>query len=220
MSPAKGANAGAETGGADDAIAFRLLQRDDLPLMFRWINTPHVARWWDAAPSLATVEAHYLPAILDPGPAQCYVILHAGASIGFIQTYLIADHPEYAAAVQVGPGAAGVDLFIGEPELVQRGLGPRLLRQFLREVVFARDEVACCVIGPAASNRCAIRAYEKAGFRHLKTVTVPGEPEPEYLMELARAELLSGGRCGSNRRAPATMASGGAARRVRYVQGR
>ena len=43
-------------------------------------------------------------------------------------------------------------------------------------------DVTCCVIGPAASNAIAIRAYEKAGFRHLNTIVVPGEDEPEYLM--------------------------------------
>ncbi|HZQ37430.1 MAG TPA: GNAT family N-acetyltransferase [Dehalococcoidia bacterium] len=187
MSSASGARPGAQTGGEGEAIGFRPLRRDDLPLMYRWINTPHVARWWDAAPSLADVEAEYLPAILDPGPAQCYAILLAGEPIGFIQTYLIRDHADYAAAVDVDPGAAGVDLFIGERALVRRGLGPRVLQQFIHTIVFARDEVRSCVIGPAASNAGAIRAYEKAGFRYLKTVVVPGEAEPEYLLELTRA---------------------------------
>jgi RimJ/RimL family protein N-acetyltransferase len=187
MNSAPEANLGAQTGGEGEAIGFRPLQRDDLPLMFRWLNTPHVVRWWDAAPSLAAVEAEYLPAILDPGPTQCYLILLAGAPVGFIQTYLIDDHPIYADAVQVEPGAAGVDLFIGEPELVHRGLGPRVLQQFIHTIVFARDEVRSCVIGPAASNRSAIRAYEKAGFRYLKTVAVSGEAEPEVLMEVTRA---------------------------------
>lgn len=187
MSSAQEANAGSESAGEAAVLGFRPLRRDDLPLMYRWINTPHVARWWDAAPSLAAVEQHYLPAILDPRTTQCYAILLAGAPIGFIQTYVIDDHPEYAAAVDVGPDAAGVDLFIGEPELVHRGLGPLVLRQFVREIVFARAGVSRCVIGPAASNAGAIRAYEKAGFRHVKTVAVPGETEPEYLLALTRA---------------------------------
>ena len=189
MSSAPEADAGSNPVAGTTAIGFRPLQRDDLPLMYRWINTPHVARWWDAAPSLAAVEAHYLPAILDPGPTQCYAILLAGAPIGFIQTYLIDDHPEYAVAVQVGRGAAGVDLFIGEAQMVHRGLGPRVLRRFVREIVFARDEVTIAVIGPAAANASAIRAYAKAGFRHLKTVAVPGEADPEYLMTLTRADV-------------------------------
>jgi aminoglycoside 6'-N-acetyltransferase len=165
---------------------------DDLPRMYHWINAPHVASWWDPAPSLAAVEEEYLPRIADPSASQCYAILLGGEPIGFIQTYLIHDHPEYARAVDVEPGAAGVDLFIGEPAQVHRGLGPRILRCFLRDVVFARPEVESCIIGPACSNAAAIRAYEKAGFRHLKSVQVPGEAEPEYLMRITRAETLSG----------------------------
>ncbi len=47
-----------------------------------------------------------------------------------------------------------------------------------------------CVIGPTRSNAAAIRAYEKAGFRFLKTYLEPDSREPEhYLMELIRAEL-------------------------------
>ena len=38
-------------------------------------------------------------------------------------------------------------------------------------------------------NRAAIRAYEKAGFTYLKTVEIPDEDDPEYLMRLARADL-------------------------------
>lgn len=42
-----------------------------------------------------------------------------------------------------------------------------------------------CWIGPAPSNRRAIRAYETAGFSFVALAHVPGEPEPEYLMRLA-----------------------------------
>lgn len=190
MSPTPEAKAGADSDAGAESIGFRPLRSDDLPLIYRWLNTPHVARWWDAAPSLAAVEAEYLPYIRDAGSAQCYTILLAGEPIGFIQTYLIDDHPEYAAAVQVEPGAAGVDLFIGDPGLVHRGLGPRVLQQFVRQVVFARVAVTSCVIGPAVSNASAIRAYEKAGFRYMKTVAVPGEAEPEYLMEMRRDDIV------------------------------
>src|SRR5262249_7750269 len=102
--------------------------------------------------------------------------------IGYIQAYWIGDHNEYARALQVGPGSAGVDLFIGEPEFVHRGLGSVILRQFVRETVFDRMGARYCVIGPEVGNIIAIRAYEKAGFTYLKTVQVPGERAPEYLM--------------------------------------
>jgi RimJ/RimL family protein N-acetyltransferase len=92
--------------------------------------------------------------------------------------------------VALGRPAIGIDLFIGEPDLIGRGHGPALIRAFLRDVAFPRYRVDLCVIGPALSNVAAIRAYEKAGFRFLKTYNEPETREPEhYLMELTRARL-------------------------------
>jgi len=164
-------------------ITFRSLEYGDLLLMVRWLNTPHVREWWQHDPrTLEEAVAKYAPLIQGREPTAGYIILHGERPVGYIQAYRIADWPEYARDIAVEEGAAGVDLFIGEEECVHRGLGALILRAFLREVVFAMPGVTCCIIGPAASNTGAIRAYEKAGFRHLKTVAVPGEDEPEYLM--------------------------------------
>jgi len=171
-------------------IGFRPLERADFPLMLRWHNTPHVREWWQLDPRTAEeVEAKYGPRVDLPSLTRGYIMLYDGQPAGFIQEYLIRDYPEYASAIQVDDDAAGVDLFIGEEAYWRRGVGPLLLRAFLRDVVFARAEVGSCVIGPAASNHSAIRAYEKAGFRYLKTIQVPGEPEPEALLRLTRADL-------------------------------
>jgi aminoglycoside 6'-N-acetyltransferase len=172
------------------ALAFRALQAADFPLLLRWLNTPHVRQWWQHDPStLEEVTAKYTPLIAGSEPTAGYIMLYEQRPIGYIQTYRIADFPEYARALQVEDGAAGVDLFIGEAGYVHQGLGPLLLRTFLRAIVFAQPGVTCCVIGPAASNTSAIRAYAKAGFRSLKTVRVPGEDEPEHLMRLVREDL-------------------------------
>ena len=107
----------------------------------------------------------------------------------FIQCYYIRDYPDYP----IGPeaaNAAGIDLFIGERESAYRGLGPRLIREFLGRMVFRELAVDSCIIGPAQNNHAAIRAYEKAGFKYLKTVSIPGELEPEYLMRIGRDEFV------------------------------
>lgn len=121
-------------------------------------------------------------------PTENFVIRADGRPVGFIQSYRIDDHPEYAAAVDLGEPAAGLDVYLGEPDMLHRGNGPELLRAFLREIVFERYG-HLCVIGPANANVSAIRAYEKVGFRHFKNVTVPGERHPEYLMRLPREDL-------------------------------
>jgi RimJ/RimL family protein N-acetyltransferase len=175
---------------AEVAITFRPLAEDDLPLVVRWLNTPHVREWWQHDPrTIEEARAKYMPRIEGAEPTAAYVILVGGRPIGYIQAYRIADWPEYAGAVDVEEGAAGGDLFIGDEGFVHRGLGAPILRAFLRDVVFRMPGVMCCVIGPSAGNAIAIRAYEKAGFRHLKTVAVPGEDEPEYLMRIAPRDL-------------------------------
>jgi predicted GNAT family acetyltransferase len=81
--------------------------------------------------------------------------------------------------------AASIDLFIGEADHLHRGLGaPSSANPATDRLGNHRRQFV--VMGPAANNWIAIRAYEKAGFRHGTTVLVPGEPEPEYLMRLVR----------------------------------
>jgi RimJ/RimL family protein N-acetyltransferase len=176
-------------------ISFRRLTEDDLPIMHRRLNAQHVARWYRVRgvpnPSLEWVTARYLPRICGDDPTRSFVIMLGQRPIGYIKGYLVADNPEYAVHVQVDEGAAGVDMFIGEPDVVHRGLGAHIVRCFVDEVVFREMGASCCVIGPEPENRIAIRAYEKAGFRYQKTVHIPGgDTEYEYLMRVDREEVI------------------------------
>ncbi|CAA9476334.1 MAG: hypothetical protein AVDCRST_MAG12-1192 [uncultured Rubrobacteraceae bacterium] len=174
-------------------ISFRKLRASDLGLMHRWLNAPHVRRWWYAeGNSYAEIEEHYLPAIEGREETKPFVVLHSDEPIGYIQTYMITNDETYARLVDVAD-SAGVDLFIGEPEYLYRGLGRHVIRRFLSEHVFADPGVEVCVIGPEPKNVAAVRAYEKAGFRFFKTIQIPGEPEPEHLMKLTRREFEGAG---------------------------
>ena len=133
----------------------------------------------------------YREAIQGKDPTYHYLARIDGRSIGMFQHYRIADDPEYAAALALGEDAIGVDLFIGQADLVGRGHGPAMLRQFLRDVAFPFHGIDVCVIGPSVKNVAAIRAYEKAGFRPLREVRIPDEPDPEFLMRVTAAELNS-----------------------------
>jgi aminoglycoside 6'-N-acetyltransferase len=173
------------------SVTFRPLVVADLPMMQRWLNEPHVREWWDdPGPSLAEVEREYGPCIAGTDPTRGYVVSYGDQPIGFVQEYLLSDHADYGRLVWAEPGAVALDLFIGEPDFVHRGLGGPMLRRFLEEVVFVRPGVTAAVIGPAVGNRAAIRAYEKAGFAYVKTVAIPGEAEPEYVMHVDRERIV------------------------------
>jgi aminoglycoside 6'-N-acetyltransferase len=174
-------------------FGFRPLREEDLDLVRAWLLRPHVRQWYDDVPAVSYPDhtiSEYETAIRGEDPTDLYVIMFDGRPIGVLQSYRIDDHLEYAAQVALGRPAIGIDLFIGEPELIGRGHGPALIQAFLRDVAFPRYGVDLCVIGPTASNAAAIRAYEKAGFRFLKTYLEPDSREQEhYLMQLTRAEL-------------------------------
>jgi RimJ/RimL family protein N-acetyltransferase len=170
---------------AGEPISFRFLEESDFTLIHRWHNTPHVLQWWHEPLTLHQVEAQYGPRVRGEEPVHCYIILSGTVPIGMIQTYRVGDDPDYARHLPVPADTAGIDLFIGREDYLHRGLGSHILRTFMEGVLFPSG-VTTVSIDPSVQNRIAIRAYEKAGFRHVVTTQLPGESEPTYLMTLTR----------------------------------
>jgi RimJ/RimL family protein N-acetyltransferase len=146
-----------------------------------------VREWWNDHSTLADVAAHYGPAIDGGEPTDHYLALLDGDPVGFVETYLIADHPDWEATVGAEPGAVGVDLFIADPELTGKGLGTRLLRQFVDEIAFARPEATHCLADPDAENVASLRAFQKAGFRVVGEFIDPEDNRPHAIVRLDRA---------------------------------
>ncbi|HZT16206.1 MAG TPA: GNAT family N-acetyltransferase [Gaiellaceae bacterium] len=157
-------------------LSFRRLTDADLPLLHDWLQRGHVRRWWRDTTTYEETVAHYGPALRGEDPTDHYVIVVDGRDAGMIETYLVSDHPEWESVVEVGEGVAGVDLLIGDVGLVGRGLGPRILRAFVDGVVFTRAGVHACVAAVDEENRPSWRAFEKAGFRHVRDVEENGRP--------------------------------------------
>jgi aminoglycoside 6'-N-acetyltransferase len=163
-------------------IEFRPVAEDDLALLRDWLRRHHVRLWW-RDPIDETVE-ECRAAIEGREPTAYYLIVLEGRPVGMIQTYLASDYPEWEEIVQVGDGVAGVDLLIGEADLVGRGLGPRILAEFVRGVIFADPGTTAVVATVEEANRRSWRAFEKAGFHHVRDVQEEGLPN--RLMRLDR----------------------------------
>jgi len=163
-------------------IAFRELDDADLPQIEEWLRREHVAEWWRDPVEIAVEKRR--AAIEGRREVEHYVIVEDGRPVGMIQGYLVADYPEWGKLIGVEPEAAGVDLFIGEEDAVGRGLGPQVLEQFAREVVFANPQTTALVATVEEANRRSWRAFESAGFQHVRDVEEDGLPH--RLMRLER----------------------------------
>jgi len=165
---------------------------DDLPLMHVWLGRPHIRRWWGPRGSYEKVVSDFLPAIEGADPTDPYVVLLEGQPIGFVQTYLLADYPDYAASVGADEGAAGVDLFVADEGLTGQGLGGEILRGFVAQVVFGRSATTHCTADPDVRNVASLRVFEKAGFRLVKTFFDAADRQTHALMRLDRVTSIRG----------------------------
>lgn len=172
-------------------ISFRRLKTTDLSILHKWLNEPHVHEWYDKDKenTLEAITQRYGPKIKEEKPTDCYVVSYKDKPIGYIQTYMVNDWPEFGDYVGYDDQTASIDLFIGEPSFMNQGLGSLMLKKFLKDILFANPDITTCIIGPEPANKRGIRAYEKVGFKYRKTVQVGDEPDSTYLMEIKKQDL-------------------------------
>jgi aminoglycoside 6'-N-acetyltransferase len=115
-----------------------------------------------------------------------YVIACNGVPIGWIQWYRWRDFPEHAVQVGADPMSAGVDLAIGEVDMMGRGLGPAVIREFGTNYIFINSDVGAIVADPSASNTRSVSAFKKAGFNIVNTVQLVDETFERHVVRLHR----------------------------------
>ena len=73
-------------------IKFRLLRKDDLPLLHEWLNQLHMKEFYQKEPiALEAVTTKYMPRILQNEPAFSYIALLDKKPFGYIQYYKNTD---------------------------------------------------------------------------------------------------------------------------------
>ena len=139
------------------AYDFRPMTLADMPMARRWLETPEVRRWWgDADEQAATLEGD-----IDDPRMTMWIVSYRGRPFAYIQDY----DPTAWAMHHFGDlpkGSRGIDQFIGEPDMLNRGHGSAFIRAHIDRLIAA----GAPVVGtdPDPKNARAIRAYEKAGF--------------------------------------------------------
>ena len=147
------------------SLEIRPLTRPDFSLVMAWQSMPHVSRWWnDHTRTIEAVEQHFGPALDGKDPTRVWVAEINGRPAGFLQDYLIGDHPDYA-LLTAAPEAVGVDYLIGDPNLVGKGVGTRLMWMFLQtQVAQGYPEADTYFAAPDHRNHPSLRLLAKLGF--------------------------------------------------------
>jgi aminoglycoside 6'-N-acetyltransferase len=150
-------------------ISFRRLEQSDLPMLTEWLAEPHVRRFYQKIPvSLEDVTLEYGPAIRGEEPSSCHLAFCNSEPFAYLQCYRNRDYPDWARIIDVADGIS-IDLFIGNPGYLRRGLGRTVLRAYVQQVAFplyAREQLA--FIGHELTNTAALRCSAAAGFRPLR----------------------------------------------------
>lgn len=165
------------------SLSFEPFKDEDLPRIYRWRNSPHVREFYQRKPpTWEGVREKYIPRLRPDSPTKCFLV-SAGDCMGCIQTYRVADWPEYAATIGQRTGIS-VDLFIGEAGYVGKGWGPLILVRFLRDVAFPLfPEENTCWIAHDKLNHRAIGASRAAGFRYVRDFVEEGIQHELLLIE-------------------------------------
>ena len=145
---------------------FRPMTTADLPLVRRWLAEPHVAQWWgDTCEQFELVSGDLEVEAMDQ-----FIVATDARPFGYIQCYDpdvwpdngLGDHPR---------GTRGIDQFIGELAMVDRGHGSAFIRVFIDGLLASGTPRV--ITDPDPANARAIRACEKAGFVRDHEVDTP-----------------------------------------------
>jgi aminoglycoside 6'-N-acetyltransferase len=159
-------------------LEFRLVTRNDLPLLAEWLTRPHVRETeWGIHDPLA-VDADFGVSIDGPDRANLWLVINNGRPVGMIQDYLLGDNPAWLADLRdtrPDPATVGIDYLIGEPDLIGKGLGTRMIAQFLTTVWERYAEAPAILAAVDVANRRSWRALEKSGFTRKWTGVLPSD---------------------------------------------
>jgi aminoglycoside 6'-N-acetyltransferase len=144
---------------------FRPLAQSDFPLIRRWLSWPHVRQWWgDPDEQYALLFSD-----LDEPAMDQYIVSTSDRPFGYLQCY---DLTAWNSGFGEQPkGTRGIDLFVGEADMIGRGHGSALIRTFVDDRL--RHGAPRILTDPDPANGRAVRAYEKAGFEKDRMVDTP-----------------------------------------------
>lgn len=140
-------------------IALRPATKDDIPLLKRWDEKPHVISagggddWYDWDVEVPR-EAEW---------GELLIAEHDGRPIGVLEICDPAKEPSHYWG-EIEDNLRALDIWLGEESDLGRGYGTLMMRAAF-DRCFSDNKVQAIVIDPLASNVRARKFYERLGFK-------------------------------------------------------
>lgn len=153
-------------------LAIRLMRDDmeDYRLMARWLTDQRVLAYYEGRDNpfpLERVAEEYGPLVRGEESVVPCILLYQGTSIGYMQYYRLEEYIQHFSLTEEEKErfglsrpdrVYGLDMFIGEPGLWDRGLGTRAVSLLVR-YLFHRLKAEQVVVDPETWNTRAVRCY-------------------------------------------------------------
>lgn len=141
----------------DHRYSFRRVTADDADLLMRWQSNPHVRAWWEPRGPYSAEE-------LADRRVLRQIVTCEGCPFAFMQDYTVHGWEDHHFA-GLPEGSRGIDQYIGAPDMLGIGHGPRFIRARMQALFEAGAPVIAT--DPHPDNARAIRAYSTLGFTQL-----------------------------------------------------
>lgn len=150
----------------------------DAPLLRRWEREPHLIA------TLGDDDWQWETELGRDLPWRASLIAEVGGHpIGFLEIIdPAADEEQYWG--DCGPGLRAVDIWVGDPGSLGRGLGTEMMTLAL-DRCFAAPDVTAVVIDPLFGNVAARRFYERLGFAFVERRWFGDDDTAVYRLERA-----------------------------------
>ncbi|WP_282940224.1 GNAT family N-acetyltransferase [Paenibacillus sp. RC67] len=183
----------------DDRISIRLMKdtHEDYSSLLKWLNDEQVLRYIEGPGTQYTLEQimdKYGPRARGEHYVTPCIIELDHALIGFLQFYPLQQEEIEAYEAKADKPQYGMDIFIGESDYWNQGIGTAALRLAIHHLLDEKG-VEDIYIDPQTWNTRAIRSYEKCGFEKVKVLYArelfDGEYKDNQIMRLSSKPLTN-----------------------------
>ena len=100
-------------------------------MLHEWRMRPHVAKWWQPVASFIEIVEDFTPLTAPAASTRGYIAMLDGASLGFIQSYIVLGSGDGWWENETDPGTRGIDQFLADGSRLGQGLGSAMISAFV-----------------------------------------------------------------------------------------